>query len=132
MKEITRQWLRSPNDDLKVIEKIVDDELLTHQVAFHAQQCIEKLLKAIMEEFEIEFIKTHSLETLLDKTKYLVEFPVEIEIIKKFDQLYIEARYPSEYGLLPNGKPSLSEASNYYNYVKKVFYAVENYFNTRN
>jgi HEPN domain-containing protein len=29
---------------------------LTHMVAFHSQQCIEKSLKAVMEEYGIELV----------------------------------------------------------------------------
>ncbi|MBA7714462.1 hypothetical protein ES703_123486 [subsurface metagenome] len=75
MKEITKDWIKSAIDDLKIIRKIIDDETLTHQIAFHAQQAIEKSLKAIVEEYEIDFMRTHSLETLLFQTKeYLMIF----------------------------------------------------------
>ena len=42
MKEITRQWLNSAVDDLDTIKEIVGIEHLSHIVAFHCQQCIEK------------------------------------------------------------------------------------------
>lgn len=42
MKKITEEWLNSASDDLKMINKAIDDASLTHQVAFHAQQAIEK------------------------------------------------------------------------------------------
>ena len=58
MKEISQHWLNSANDDLKIITKIIDDSSLTHQVAFHAQQAIEKSFKAVIEEKEIQFINT--------------------------------------------------------------------------
>lgn len=35
----------------------------------------------------------------------------ELELVIMLDQLYIDARYPGEIGLLPYGKPSLSIAS---------------------
>lgn len=40
MKKISEEWLKSAQDDLRVIERIIQDERLTHMVAFHAQQCI--------------------------------------------------------------------------------------------
>jgi len=57
MKEVTEKWLRAAADDLRVIDKISSDEYLTHMVAFHSQQCIEKSLKVVMEEFEIGSVK---------------------------------------------------------------------------
>jgi HEPN domain-containing protein len=53
MKPVTESWLRAAEDDLRVIERIVSDPRLTHRVAFHSQQCIEKSLKAVIEEYEI-------------------------------------------------------------------------------
>lgn len=37
-------------------------------VCFHAQQCAEKYLKAVLEEQEIEVPKIHDLVVLLDRT----------------------------------------------------------------
>jgi HEPN domain-containing protein len=51
MKKISEEWLKAAKDDLRVADKIIADETLTHMVAFHSQQCIEKSLKAVMEEY---------------------------------------------------------------------------------
>jgi len=48
MKETTSEWLSRAKDDLDVIAEIKDKQHLTNMVAFHAQQAIEKSLKAIM------------------------------------------------------------------------------------
>jgi hypothetical protein len=61
MKKITEDWLKSADADLSIIERILDQENLSHQVAFHAQQAVEKAFKAVIEEFETGFVKTHSL-----------------------------------------------------------------------
>ena len=66
MKEVTEKWLRAAADDLRVIDKISSDEYLTHMVAFHSQQCIEKSLKVVMEEFEIGSVRIHNLERLFE------------------------------------------------------------------
>lgn len=65
MKEITKEWLKAAQDDLDAIQEILPVEHLAHIVAFHAQQCVEKSAKAVIEEYELYFIKTHSIETLL-------------------------------------------------------------------
>lgn len=44
MKKISEEWLKAAKDDLRVADKIIADEVLTHMVAFHSQQCIEKSL----------------------------------------------------------------------------------------
>ena len=47
----------------------------------------------------------------------------ECDLLILLDQLYIDARYPGELGLLPNGKPSISEAKGFYNLGRQVFEA---------
>ncbi|WP_429886151.1 HEPN domain-containing protein [Geoalkalibacter halelectricus] len=49
MNQISREWLKSAQDDLSLIERILDEGQLSHLVAFHAQQAIEKCLKALLE-----------------------------------------------------------------------------------
>ena len=39
-----------------------------------------------------------------------LELSVDIILLRKLDQLYIDARYPGDLGLLPNGKPDITEA----------------------
>ncbi len=48
MKKISEEWLKAAKDNLRVIEKIISDEGLTHMVFFHSQQCIEKSRKVII------------------------------------------------------------------------------------
>ena len=49
MEKLAGEWLKAAKDDIDVIEKIIDDEHLSHVVAFHSQQCVEKTFKAIFE-----------------------------------------------------------------------------------
>ena len=77
MKVITEEWLKAAKDDLDTIEEIIEEAHLTNIVAFHAQQCAEKSLKAMMEEYEIPFIKIHSLETLFDKLRHKINFEIQ-------------------------------------------------------
>ena len=65
MKLITEEWLSRAKDDLDVAKEIIELEHLTNMVAFHAQQAMEKILKAVVEEFEISFVRTHNLEMLV-------------------------------------------------------------------
>lgn len=52
MNLIAKEWLESALMDLRSLEKIVDDAFLTPVVCFHAQQCVEKSLKAVLENDE--------------------------------------------------------------------------------
>lgn len=50
MKAITREWLARAADDLAAARLLLTQENLTNVVAFHAQQTVEKILKAAIEE----------------------------------------------------------------------------------
>lgn len=50
MKAITREWLDRAEDDLSAAELLLTRPVLTNMVAFHAQQTVEKILKAVLEE----------------------------------------------------------------------------------
>ena len=110
MKLITEEWLRRARDDLDVAKEIIVKEHLTNMVAFHSQQAVEKSLKAIVEEFEIGFVKIHNLERLLGMIRNHMNLDVDLNIIKMLDEVYISTRYPGDLGLLPSGKPTIQDA----------------------
>lgn len=121
MKEIAKQWLRAAADDLRVAVSIATDEHLTHMVAFHSQQCIEKSLKAVIEEYELGHIRIHNLGRLLEIVRPKVMLVTDVVLIETMDRLYIDARYPGELGLLPNGKPTLADARQFYECAKNIY-----------
>lgn len=121
MKKLTEEWLKAARDDLDVIERILGDGHLSHIVAFHAQQSIEKVFKALLEEHGIASYKIHNLVTLYGKVEDIIGTELDLSLLKTLDSLYIEARYPGELGLLPEGRPTLADARNFYEYACKVF-----------
>jgi HEPN domain-containing protein len=112
MKKITQAWLDAAQDDLRAIERLVEDEALTNIIAFHAQQCVEKSFKALVEEIGVPVRRTHSLVQLLGVVSKAYDrlSDMDTTLLNVLDQLYTDSRYPNEFGLLPNGKPSLEEA----------------------
>ena len=54
MKNLTEAWLVAAKNDLDVIDRIIGADYLSHIVAFHAQQSVEKCFKALMEEHDID------------------------------------------------------------------------------
>ncbi len=125
MKKITKDWLISAKSDLLIIEKILEEKDLTHQAAFHAQQAVEKSFKAIIEEFEIGFVKTHSLERLYSLVEKKITIKINTDVLTILDQLYIDARYPGEIGLLPDGKPSIDDSKELYDFAREIYNATK-------
>lgn len=110
MKVVTTEWLRSAHDDLMVIREILSNDALTHMVAFHAQQAIEKSFKAVLEEYDGLVPRIHVLETLLPRVRRYLDCPIDLELLEELDKLYLDSRYPGNFGLLPAGKPGMNEA----------------------
>jgi len=126
MKKIAAEWLKAAKDDLDVIEKIVSCDHLTHIVAFHAQQCMEKSFKAVIEEFEIGAFRIHHLQKLYEHVKDHISIEIQDVLIEKLDKLYTDSRYPGELGLLPDGRPDKEEAQRFYQAAKETYDFVKN------
>ena len=94
MKFITSEWLKSADDDINTIKAIIDDESLTHIVAFHSQQCIEKSFKAMVEEFELASQKIHNLITLNETLFSVYQFDFDEDKLGLLNKLYLDSRYP--------------------------------------
>jgi len=127
MKEITKEWLERAYDDIETVSEIIDNPRLTNVVALHSQQAIEKSLKAVIEEFEIGAIKTHNLEKLFATVDDFIQFEVDRDLVKKLDALYIDARYPSEWGLLSYGKPTMEDARKFYKLAMEIYDMAKNF-----
>lgn len=119
MNPISKEWLTAAGDDILVIEKIIDDVRLTHLVAFHAQQAIEKSLKALLEHRGNPVPKAHSLNRLFELCSVDLTLS-DSEIINTLDGLYLDSRYPSALGLLPDGKPGTDDARAFYDFAVAI------------
>ena len=125
MKQITQDWLEAASTDIESIGYLLQDERLTGQVAFHAQQAIEKTLKALIEEKGEWVPKVHSLSKLFDSCSTDIDIQFDEDLVIALDSLYIESRYPGNLGLLPEGKPTIKQAQLYYEFAQKVYAVVK-------
>lgn len=113
------EWLKAANDDLILLSEIQHNAHITHLIAFHSQQAIEKSLKSLLEYNNRYVPKVHKLQSLIDVTP--LPFSVDEDLIQLLDSLYIESRYPGDMGLLPYGKPTLEDAKKFYTFAQTVF-----------
>lgn len=121
MKTITQSWLNYAEIDLKTCKKLLNDEFLTNSVSFHAQQTVEKCFKAIFEENELKVLRIHNLMRLYDKISEFIDYTVDEDILEKVDTVYTETRYPGDIGMLPDGKPTIKQATELYNFARDIF-----------
>jgi HEPN domain-containing protein len=99
MKPLTEEWIAKAEGDFITAQR----ELRARKspnfdaVCFHTQQCIEKYLKAILQEHDIAIGKTHNLVALLDK---IIEIYPHLEHLRtplqELNAYAIDFRYPGE------------------------------------
>lgn len=125
MSSIVEGWLESASGDLKNISYIINDADLSHIVAFHAQQSVEKSFKALLAFHEQTVPKQHSTLTLYGLVYEYMDIFVNEEILSAFDDLYIDSRYPGNFGLLPYGKPTTEDAKEFYELAEDIYQYVQ-------
>jgi len=96
MKRESKEWFKKAEEDYKVVQtQSLWSQKLYNIICFHGHQYIEKCLKAILFENNIQVEKTHDLELLYHKCKHLIP---EIEKYKKeliyLTQFSVRIRYP--------------------------------------
>lgn len=120
MKQTTKEWFLAAEDDLIAAQKLSEDERLSNVVAFHCQQCLEKCFKAVIEELGKPSIKSHDLIRLLSNASIQLS-DTEFNLLAIINEVYIDARYPGDLGLLPQGKPTLAEIKTFVDLCELLF-----------
>ncbi|MCH8540755.1 MAG: HEPN domain-containing protein [Opitutales bacterium] len=99
MNALIQEWIEKAESDFATAtrERRVRKSPNFDAVCFHAQQCIEKYLKAILVTHQKPFQKTHDLEFLL--TEILTIYPsleASREDFQLLTQYAVHYRYPGE------------------------------------
>ncbi len=99
------QWLAHAQSDLNVARLARNQaEILPQHVCFHAQQAVEKALKAVFLSRKIEFPLTHDIEELLEvAVENGLRLPRELADVGTLTPYAVEARYPGGWGAISPG-----------------------------
>jgi len=124
MKQITKNWLSLAEDDLVAAKTLAHEDRLTNLVSFHCQQCLEKCFKALIEEQDKPSIKSHDLLRLQLYANIQLSGS-ETNLLGMINEVYIDARYPGDLGLLPNGKPTIQETLEFIQLCDTIFSRVK-------
>ncbi len=127
MNSNTKAWLEFARRDYVSAKKLMDDEFLANVVLFHTQQFVEKSLKAVFEELNIEIPKIHSTFKLYKTIKEITKIDIDFDILEEIDSIYIESRYPASIGLLPSGFPTKSQAQKVLEKSKAIYQLILEY-----
>ncbi len=120
MKDKVKEWVRFAELDYKSAIKLNEDENLTSSAAFHCQQAVEKYLKALIENLDIDVPRVHTLLVLMNivMRNYKIEF--DRDILDQINEVYIDTRYPSSTGLIPDGIPQRETIALFLSFVENI------------
>jgi HEPN domain-containing protein len=123
MKKGTKVWLDFADRDLEAARLLVDDEYVSNVVLFHAQPCVEKCLKALLEENGVLVPHIHSVVKLnsLVMEEAGISLNLDEDELDLVDAVYIDTRYPSGLGLLPSGYPTREDAREILRIAERIY-----------
>ena len=123
MKPAVARWLEFAEIDLKAARTLLKEGSLSSVVGFHAQQSVEKCLKAVIESGGLNPPKSHDLIRLYGQVDDMIK--LEEDALAKLNQIYIDARYPASLGSLPEGPPDAEDAKGFYEFAREVLAQVK-------
>ena len=123
MKPLTREWIKKAENDYLVSRKIFElEQSIFDAVSFHSQQCVEKYLKAVLQENVIPFEKTHNLGYLLDLCKDFVPELLNYELeLKELSNSAVEIRYPGSSVSRQDAQTHLASARTVRRIIRRYF-----------
>jgi HEPN domain-containing protein len=116
-------WLeRAEEDYLLAVSAMKRKVPLTYGATFHAQQCIEKYLKALLIFRKIVFPKTHDLAAL----GYLchqpgIILPISDDDLERLTAYAVEVRYPGTQPTIEDAKEAVKLAKMMRQFMRKIF-----------
>jgi HEPN domain-containing protein len=120
MRDAVYEWARQSEEELNMAAYLSQGGYFKG-ACFHAQQSIEKSIKALLLHKGWELEKIHSIGRLMAIGKdYKIRITLCDEELLFIDGIY-RGRYPAEAGLLPLGEPSKADAEKAVDIAKRVY-----------
>src|SRR6266571_1782531 len=97
MKRATREWVRCAEEDFDVAAALMRRRTKTaaNSIGFHCQQCVEKYLKARLEEAGLNVPKTHDLVALLQLLLSIEPLWASFAVtLRRLNNYAVKFRYP--------------------------------------
>lgn len=92
-----REWLRFARSDMGIVNGPVGPEVLLQTRCFHAQQVVEKCLKAVLLEQDLVFPRTHNLQVLRALLPETLAALPALEEAAALSVYAVAPRYPGEF-----------------------------------
>ena len=114
LRQDVRDWVVKAEEDYEAVQTLARKRrpYLNNAVCFHAQQCAEKYLKALLTRHRAPFPKTHDLLDLLGLAKQ-ANPPLELlrPDMEYLEPYAVEFRYPGEFATRQEAKRSVKVVS---------------------
>ena len=96
---LTLEWVQKAEGDYTVAQQVQQGQNPVHDaICFHAQQCIEKYLKAWLQEENIPFPRTHDLKELLELiVATMPSWQMWQDEFSDFSEHAVDSRYPGKF-----------------------------------
>ncbi len=113
MHVLTREWIDKAEGDFRTANREIRARRIPNYdaVCFHCQQCIEKYLKALLQEHGLHILKIHDLNQLLE---HCLSFDGTLELhrdlFKDLTRFAVEFRYPGESATMEDARVALHHA----------------------
>lgn len=93
-----RQWMDYAEEDLRLAEHglRMESDCPYRLIAYHAQQCAEKYLKAFLVYQRQDFPYTHNISTLMELCREHADWADTLEPAEALTAYAITTRYPGE------------------------------------
>jgi len=120
MNSEARAWLDRANEDLLAARKLEPELILSGLAAFHAQQAIEKAFKAVIIVQKGRLTRIHDLKRLGSEVEGFSFSDADEQTLVDLSTLYIESRYPGDFGMLPDGRPGKNDVERFIAFAEQI------------
>ncbi|MHB1342770.1 MAG: HEPN domain-containing protein [Thermoleophilia bacterium] len=117
------RWAEKADHDLRNAEHtlLLDEDCPFDTVCFHAQQCVEKYLKAALIWQSVVFPRSHDLRLLVQLVGKESGLVFDLEMVLPLNRYAVEARYPGDWE--PIGREEAEESVRVARTVKEILRA---------
>lgn len=94
---VLRQWVRKAEEDMLVAAQLLKvKHIPASSVCFHAQQCVEKYVKALLVNHGIGFPKTHNIAAIIKLLPARARPDLSADDQDRLTEYAVTARYPGD------------------------------------
>ncbi|HSV99052.1 MAG TPA: HEPN domain-containing protein [Sedimentisphaerales bacterium] len=99
LRDYVRKWLFRADEDVAVIDRLMQAEPQAYAstICFHAQQAVEKYLKAVLAWKGVDFPRTHDVDFLLAECRKVIGGELDPIDLKSLTDFGVSVRYPDDF-----------------------------------